>query len=80
LCLLLRHDCSEHADVYARQDLENDELKALTRQVGSHMESMRANLQQVDGLVPQLVRSRAALQALLFRHLDPDRYEQAVLG
>ena len=62
------------------QDLESEELKGLARQIGSHMDSMRANLQQVDGVVPQVVRSRAALQSLLFRHLDQEQYEQAVLG
>lgn len=41
---------------------------------------MRANLQQTDGILPQLARSRAALRAVLLQHLDQGQYERVVLG
>lgn len=44
------------------------------------MESIRGNLQQAEGIVPQLARSRAALQDVLFRHLGQGQYEQVILG
>jgi hypothetical protein len=44
------------------------------------MESMRGNLQQVEGVLPQIARSRAVLQELLHKHLDQDQYEQVILG
>ncbi|KAK1986385.1 CENP-Q, a CENPA-CAD centromere complex subunit-domain-containing protein [Colletotrichum cereale] len=62
------------------KDLEDDELRGLAGQVGSHMESMRNNLQQIDGVVPQIVRSRAALQDVLFKHLDQQSYENVLFG
>ncbi|KAK2021839.1 hypothetical protein LX32DRAFT_630883 [Colletotrichum zoysiae] len=62
------------------KDLEDDELRGLAGQVGSHMESMRNNLQQIEGVVPQIVRTRAALQDVLFKHLDQQSYENVLFG
>ncbi|PTB66418.1 hypothetical protein BBK36DRAFT_1141267 [Trichoderma citrinoviride] len=61
-------------------NLEDPELKALALQLSDHMESIKTNLQQADGIVPQLARSRAALQDVLFRHLSQEQYERVVLG
>ncbi|GJC83715.1 hypothetical protein ColLi_06553 [Colletotrichum liriopes] len=61
-------------------DLEDDELRGLAGQVGNHMESMRNNLQPIDGVLPQIVRSRAALQDVLCKHLDQQSYENVLLG
>jgi len=63
------------------QDLLNDdELFALSQQVANHMESIRANLGQIDGVLPAIGRSKAALQATLAKYLDREQYEQVVLG
>ncbi|QYS98377.1 hypothetical protein H0G86_005559 [Trichoderma simmonsii] len=61
-------------------DLHDPELKSLALQLSDHMESIRSNLQQADGIVPQLARSRAALQDVLFRQLSQEQYERVVLG
>ncbi|KAL6804623.1 CENP-Q, a CENPA-CAD centromere complex subunit domain-containing protein [Trichoderma sp. SZMC 28013] len=61
-------------------DLQDPELKSLALQLSDHMESIRTNLQQADGIVPQLARSRAALQDVLFRQLNQEQYERVVLG
>ncbi|KAK4061114.1 uncharacterized protein Triagg1_10453 [Trichoderma aggressivum f. europaeum] len=61
-------------------DLQDPELKSLALQLSDHMESIRSNLQQADGIVPQLARSRAALQDVLFRQLNQEQYERVVLG
>lgn len=60
--------------------LEDDELKSLASQIGSHMESMRGNLQQIEGVGPAIAESRAALKMALMPHLDPSSYEQVLLG
>jgi hypothetical protein len=44
------------------------------------MESMKANLQQIDGVMPQIIKSRVSLQAVLLKHLDTRRYEDVILG
>jgi hypothetical protein len=62
------------------QNIEDKDLSALAGQVSNHMESMRGNLQQLEGVMPQLGRSRAALQGLLFKHLEQEQYEQTLLG
>jgi hypothetical protein len=63
------------------QDLQEDEeLLALGQQIGSHMESMRSNLGQIDGVVPAIARSRAALQGMLCEYLEPEQLEQVLLG
>ncbi|KAF6800176.1 kinetochore protein fta7, partial [Colletotrichum sojae] len=62
------------------EDLEDDELRGLAGQVGNHMESMRNNLRQIEGVVPQIGRTRAALQHVLFKHLDQQTYENVLFG
>ncbi|POR31723.1 Uncharacterized protein TPAR_08076, partial [Tolypocladium paradoxum] len=61
-------------------DIDDEELRPLAVQLGGHVDSMRSNLQQTDGILPQLARSRAALQAVLLQHLDQSQYERVVLG
>lgn len=64
-----------------RQDIDDDDdIQPLAVQLGTHVDNIRANLEQTDGLMPQLARGRAALRAVLLRHLDLRRYEQVVLG
>jgi hypothetical protein len=60
--------------------LQEEELLVLSQQIGSHMESMRSNLGQIEGVVPAIVKSRAALQGTLCEYLDPEQYEQVLLG
>ncbi|KAK0613748.1 CENP-Q, a CENPA-CAD centromere complex subunit-domain-containing protein [Immersiella caudata] len=62
------------------EGLEGEELMTLSKQIGSHMESMKGNLQQIDGVLPAIVKTRAALQGVLHWYLDPAQYDQAVLG
>jgi hypothetical protein len=62
------------------QGLEDDDLVALSKQIGSHMESLKGNLQQIDGVLPAIVKTRAALQGVLHEYLDPPQFDQAVLG
>ncbi|KAM0512707.1 hypothetical protein ACHAPE_008587 [Trichoderma viride] len=61
-------------------DLDDPELKSLALQLSDHMESIKNNLQQTDGIVPQLARSKAALQDVLFKQLGQEQYERIVLG
>ena len=48
--------------------------------LGNHMESVRGNLQQIDGVVAAMARSRAALQDVLGERLSGDQYERVLLG
>lgn len=74
------HGVSERSANLMAQDLKEKDLVAISQQIGNHMESLRSNLQQIDGVLPAIVKSRAALQGVLHQHLDPAQYEQAVLG
>ncbi|KAL2117221.1 hypothetical protein VTJ04DRAFT_9389 [Mycothermus thermophilus] len=63
------------------KDLQDEEeLLALSQQISSHMESMQNNLGQIQGILPAIAKSRAALQGTLCEYLDPEQYEQVVLG
>lgn len=62
------------------KDLDDEELVTLSKQIGSHMESMQGNLQQIDGVVPAISRSKAALQQLIQEHLDEEQYDKVLLG
>ncbi|KAM5345627.1 hypothetical protein ACJ41O_011488 [Fusarium nematophilum] len=63
-----------------RQELVDTPLEPLALQLAGHVESIRGNLQQADGVTPQLGRTRAALQDVLQRYLDRESYEQVLLG
>lgn len=55
-------------------------MKDVVTQLGGHAESMRANLEQAEGIIPEIAKSRAALQSVLMKHLDKEQYERVVLG
>ncbi|KAK7981095.1 hypothetical protein PG989_013552 [Apiospora arundinis] len=59
---------------------DNDELRGLAHQIGNHMESMRSNLQQVEGVAPAIAESRAALKMVLMPNLGQEAYEKVLLG
>ncbi|RYP70910.1 hypothetical protein DL771_005160 [Monosporascus sp. 5C6A] len=62
-------------------DLEGEaEVRNLAAQVANHMETMRGNLAQIDGVVPAIGRSRALLSSVLLSHLGGERFEDIVLG
>lgn len=60
--------------------LQDEELVTISKQIGSHMESMKGNLQQIGGVVPAIAKSKAALQQVLLRHLDDEQYERVLIG
>lgn len=53
---------------------------SISKQIGSHMDSMKGNLQQIDGVIPAITKSKAALQRILHQNLDAQQYEQVLLG
>jgi hypothetical protein len=61
-------------------NLESEDLTLLASQIGSHMESMRGNLQQIEGVAPAVTEGQAALRMTLLPHLDKGSYEQVLLG
>ncbi|KAI1858887.1 uncharacterized protein JN550_012346 [Neoarthrinium moseri] len=59
---------------------EDQDLKGAVEQLGNHIESMRGNLQQVQGVLPAIADSGAALRLALLPHLDQESYERVLLG
>ncbi|KAF5982872.1 cylicin II [Fusarium coicis] len=76
----LFHDISSRLESSQKQDIINTPLEPIALQLADHVESIRGNLQQADGLTPQLSRTKAALQDVLQKYLDEGIYEQVVLG
>ncbi|KAI1214473.1 CENP-Q, a CENPA-CAD centromere complex subunit-domain-containing protein [Annulohypoxylon truncatum] len=68
----------EKGKVFA--DLQGEELLSLAGQIASHMESMRGNLQQVEGVTPAIQRSQGLLRAALQKRLDREQLESVILG
>ncbi|KAF5019204.1 hypothetical protein F66182_8793 [Fusarium sp. NRRL 66182] len=62
------------------RDLVDTPLEPLALQLAGHADSIRGNLQQAEGVAPQLNRTKAALKDVLQRYLDGGAYEQVVLG
>lgn len=44
------------------------------------MDTVRSNLNQVDGIVEAVTKTKGIVQARLFDHLDMAEYELVVLG
>ena len=44
------------------------------------MDSLKGNLQQIDGVLPAMIQSKAALQHVLHERLEPQMYERILLG
>lgn len=57
-----------------------EEIKDLALQLGGHVESIKANLKQTEGLLPQLSLSKAALRGVLYQHLTQAQYEKVLFG
>ncbi|CAH0014611.1 unnamed protein product [Clonostachys rhizophaga] len=63
------------------KDLKGEEeIKELALQLGGHVESIKANLKQTEGLLPQLSLSKAALRGVLYQHLTQAQYEKVLFG
>ncbi|KAG9257721.1 CENP-Q, a CENPA-CAD centromere complex subunit-domain-containing protein [Emericellopsis atlantica] len=62
------------------QNLEDEEVKELAMQLSGHMDSIRTNMAQLDGLSPQLERSSAALRSVLARHLSAEEYHRVLFN
>ncbi|CRK27735.1 hypothetical protein BN1708_014951, partial [Verticillium longisporum] len=62
------------------QDLDVPGLEGIGPRLGSHMESLRANLQPVEHVVPEIARSRAVLRDVLAQHLESQQFQQVLLG
>ncbi|EFW99608.1 hypothetical protein CMQ_7976 [Grosmannia clavigera kw1407] len=75
--LLERPDKNCDGGIY--EDIDKG-LSALSAQLGSHMESLRNNLLQVQDVVPAIAQSKAVLQQALRRHLDDRQFAHVVLG
>ncbi|KAL1896849.1 hypothetical protein Sste5346_004483 [Sporothrix stenoceras] len=61
------------------QNLDKD-LSTVAAQLSNHMDSLKSNLQQIDGVLPAIVQSKAALQHVLHERLEPEMYERVLLG
>ncbi|KAK4098243.1 hypothetical protein N658DRAFT_477523 [Parathielavia hyrcaniae] len=62
------------------KNIRGEELLALSQQIENHMESMGSNLGQIEGVLPAIAKTRAALQGTLCEYLDSEQYEQVLLG
>ncbi|KAI0484401.1 CENP-Q, a CENPA-CAD centromere complex subunit-domain-containing protein [Xylariaceae sp. FL0804] len=58
----------------------DEELRDLAKQVGNHMESMRGNLHQIEGVVPAIAKSSALLKAVLQSHLGQEQVDDVLFG
>ena len=60
--------------------IEDEELKDVVMQLSGHVDSIKTNLQQADGVADGIERARAAVQEVLLKHLTQEQYEKVVLG
>jgi hypothetical protein len=44
------------------------------------VDSIQGNIRQVEGVPQAISKSKAAIQATLFNHLDSVQYDEVVLG
>lgn len=58
----------------------DDELVPIVKQLNSHLESLENNLVPVEGLDSAMLRTRAAVDDVLYKHLNADQHEKVVGG
>jgi hypothetical protein len=61
-------------------DVREAELLGLAGQINNHMQSMRGNLDQIDGVLPAIAKSQAILKTTLQPHFGQRQFESIVLG
>ncbi|KAH7039959.1 CENP-Q, a CENPA-CAD centromere complex subunit-domain-containing protein [Microdochium trichocladiopsis] len=71
---------SSGGNVFVGLDEQDKELASLATQIANHMDSLKGNLRQIDGVVPAIGQSQAALRARLLEHFDTDVVDKVVLG
>ncbi|KAI0440937.1 CENP-Q, a CENPA-CAD centromere complex subunit-domain-containing protein [Xylaria telfairii] len=59
--------------------VQDEELLSLAGQINDHMESMRGNLQQIDGVLPAIAKSHALLRTTLQPQLGQKQLESIML-
>ncbi|KAI8944251.1 CENP-Q, a CENPA-CAD centromere complex subunit-domain-containing protein [Xylaria longipes] len=59
---------------------QDEETLSLVGQINNHMESMRGNLQQIDGVLPAIAKSHALLRTTLQPQFDQKQLESITLG
>lgn len=52
----------------------------MVTELEGHVDSMRGNMTQVDGITEAMAQSKAAVQATLCDHLDSGQYADVVLS
>jgi hypothetical protein len=59
---------------------EDEDLQGIVEKLNGHVDSIQGNIKQVQGISEAMVKSKAAVQASLFNHLERTQYEDVVLG
>ncbi|KAJ4307209.1 tRNA(m5U54)methyltransferase [Collariella sp. IMI 366227] len=62
----------EYEGLRRLEGVEDEELLAVSQQIGSHMESLKSNLGQIEGVLPAIAKTKAALQGMLCEYLEPE--------
>ncbi|KAI1275823.1 CENP-Q, a CENPA-CAD centromere complex subunit-domain-containing protein [Xylaria sp. FL0933] len=60
--------------------IQDEEMLTLAGQINNHMESMRGNLQQIDGVLPAIAKSHALLRTALQPQFNQKQIENIMLG
>ncbi|KAL5345159.1 hypothetical protein ACLOAV_010115 [Pseudogymnoascus australis] len=58
----------------------DDDLRPIVEELQNHLESMHNNFKQVEGIVPAMEKSEAAIRSALLKQIDEQRYEQVIMG
>ncbi|KAI1161293.1 CENP-Q, a CENPA-CAD centromere complex subunit-domain-containing protein [Nemania serpens] len=61
-------------------NVQDEELLSLAAQINNHMESMRGNLQQIDGVLPAIAESHALLRTTLQPQFGQKQLDNIMLG
>ncbi|KAI1816424.1 hypothetical protein GGS20DRAFT_538263 [Poronia punctata] len=59
---------------------DEEELVGLAEQINNHMQSMRLNVGQIEGVLPAIAKSQALLKTTLEPHLGRKQLENVMLG
>jgi len=63
-----------------KQIKDDENLKVLVKDINGHMDTLLGNHSQVEGIFEALAKTKGAVQARLFDHLNTTQYEAVILG
>ncbi|KAM3065276.1 hypothetical protein ACMFMG_004338 [Clarireedia jacksonii] len=77
---ILGLDADQSSSLATLDTSKYPDLEEIMKSISGHVGSIQSNLEQIEGIGEAMTKTKAAVQATLFNHLDREQYDDVVLG